>query len=99
MGAVQTHERLKGDRALLVRHRASYALDLFDQLIAETDGYAMVMQALLLQENKFQGLQKDGALDLPEGIRNACERRRLRVKLLVSRLLAAGGAPIFQSSR
>ena len=99
MGAVQTHERLKADRALLVRHRASYELDLFDQLIAETDGYAMEMQALLLQENKFQGLQKDGALDLPEGIRNACERRRLRVKSLVSRLLAAGGAPIFESSR
>lgn len=99
VGAVQTHERLKADRALLVRHGASYELDLFDQLIAETDGYAMVMQALLLQENKFQGLQKGGALDLPEGIRDACERRRLRVKLLVSRVLAPGGAPVFESSR
>ena len=100
VGAVQTHERLKADRALLVRHRVvSYALDLFDQLIAATDGYAMVMQGLLVHENKFQGLQKNGALDLPEGIRNACEQRRLRVKLLVSRLLASGGAPIFESSR
>jgi hypothetical protein len=99
VGAVQTYERLKADRALLVRHRASYGLDLFDQLIAATDGYAMVMQGFLLQENKFLGLQQNGALDLPEGIRNACEQRRLRVKLLVSRLLAAGAAPIFESSR
>jgi len=99
LGAAQTLERLKADRALLVKHRASYELDLFDQLIAETDGYAMVMQAFLLQENKFSDLQKGGALDLPEGIRDACERRRLRVKFLVSRLLAPDGAPIFEASR
>jgi hypothetical protein len=74
-------------------------LDLFDQLIAETDGYAMVMQAFLLQENKFSELQKGGALDLPEGIRDARERRRLRLKFLVSRLLAPDGAPIFEASR
>ncbi len=99
MGAVQTLERLRADRVLLVNHRVSYALDLFDQLIAETDGYAMVMQAFLLEEKKFPGVLKGGMLDLPEGIRDACERRRLRVKSLVSRLLAPGGAPIFEESR
>ncbi len=99
MGAMQTLERLRADRPLLVKHRVSYALDLFDQLIAETDGYAMVMQAFLLQENKFPGLQEGGTLDLSEGIRDACERRRLRAKLLLSRLLGPGVAPVFDDSR
>jgi hypothetical protein len=55
-------------------------------LLAELEGYAMALQALLLCSKKFQ-LGDPGELQINPGFRTCCENRRLAIRSLAGRLL------------
>jgi hypothetical protein len=59
---------------------------LFKMLLAELEGYAMALQALLLCSKKFQ-LGDPGELQINPGFRTCCENRRLAIRSLAGRLL------------
>ena len=77
----------------------TYLLDLYNQLGAELDGYSMNMGALLLKERRFAIDPKSGRLDVGPGIVQACERRRGRIRQLVTHLLTPNCAPVLEESR
>lgn len=75
----------------------TYLLDLYNDLVAELDGYAMNMGALLLTETKFAVDPEIGKLVVGNGIRRACESRRGRIRHLVTHLLAPNCAPVLEA--
>jgi len=77
-GARETHDRLARD---LDRVRAAcprYQVDLYERLLRLVESYAMDIRALLLRAEP-SALPASGDLGIPEGIRQACERRRARI--------------------
>jgi hypothetical protein len=58
----------------------------FRMLLTELDGYAMVLQSLLLRPRKFE-LRDPGVLAIDPAIRSSCEDRRLAIKSLAMLLL------------
>jgi len=74
----------------------SYLLDLYNELLSQLDVYAMNMGALLLTEKKFEVSAEDGKLLIGKGIKTACERRRARIRQLVTHLVAPNCAPVFE---
>jgi hypothetical protein len=75
----------------------TYLLDLYNDLLAELDGYSMNMGALLLTETRFDIDKEMGKLVVGNGIRRACESRRGRIRQLVTHLLAPDCAPVLES--
>ncbi len=61
------------------------ARQLYRELIAAVDGYAMAMSGFLVEEKHFP-FDADGKLDAPRGAIAACELRRKRVNDLVAML-------------
>jgi hypothetical protein len=94
-GARETIARLK-TRQALVKADNSYVLDLYNDLLAELDGYSMNMGALLLKEKKFEVNPEEGTLVIGNGIRRACEQRRGRIRKLVAHLLSPNCAPVLE---
>ena len=94
-GARETIARLKTHRAL-VKADNSYVLDLYNDLLAELDGYSMNMGSLLLTEKKFEVDPEEGTLVIGNGIKRACEQRRGRIRKLVTHLLAPNCAPVLE---
>jgi len=76
----------------------SYLLDLYNELIAQLDVYAMNMGALLLKEERFNVGPEDGKLVVGDGIKRACETRRARIRQLVTHLLAPNCAPVLEQA-
>ena len=75
----------------------TYLLDLFNELVAELDGYSMNMGALLLTETKFALDPEMGKLVVGNGIKRACESRRGKIRQLVTHLLAPNCAPVLEA--
>lgn len=96
-GARDTITRLKGYGPVM-KADDSYLLDLYNDLLAQLDGYAMNMAALLLKEERFKVGQEDGKLEIGGGIRRACETRRARIRQLVTHLLAPNCAPVLEQA-
>jgi len=96
-GARETLSQLHDDQAIVERRCHRYHLELFRELVAEVDGYAMAISALLVGREPFE-LRDDGRLEVPIGIERACERRRLRIEEFVSRLLDPSTAPAYEES-
>ena len=61
------------------------ARQLYRELIAAVDAYAMAMSGFLVEEKHFK-FDDDGKLDAPKGAIAACELRRKRVNELVAKL-------------
>jgi hypothetical protein len=55
-------------------------------LLTELDGYAMALQALLLEPAAFK-LGKTGELEMGDGVRTCCEDRRLAIRSIATCLL------------
>lgn len=71
---------------------------LYHELIAAVDGYAMAMSGFLVHEKHFEFNDK-GKLDAPEGAIAACELRRKRVNDLVAKLAdPRNDTPVFGES-
>ncbi len=96
--ARETLAKLESHRATMVADN-TYLLDLYNQLGAELDAYSMNMGALLLTEKTFGIDQESGKLVVGNGVKQACERRRGRIRQLVTHLLAPNCAPVLEESR
>jgi hypothetical protein len=92
-GARETIAGLEAYRPIMTADN-SYLLDLYNDLLAELDAYAMNMGALLLTEEKFQLDEVEGKLMIGKGIRTACERRRGKIRQIVTHLLSPNCAPV-----
>jgi TIR domain len=84
-GARETYGRLRDSADEVKASCRRYHQDLFRELVAEVDGYAMALSSLVLGQRWT--LRDDGTLDIPKGVGEACEKRRTRIEDLVSRLL------------
>jgi hypothetical protein len=96
--ARETLAALESQRATMSADN-TYLLDLYNQLCAELDAYSMNMGALLLSEKQFEIDAESGRLLVGNGIRQACERRRGRIRQLVTHLVAPNCAPVLEESR
>ena len=89
-GARHTHEALREQLPLLRSACPQYEVDLYEKLIERVDSYAMAMDGLLLRTKSPPfDLAVSGELDIPAGIRNACETRRLEIRTCVPSLGSA----------
>jgi hypothetical protein len=93
VGARETRELLAGHEQLVNRACPPWQRDLFDQLQAELDGYAMDMKSLLIRTRRFE-LQKNGTLAIHPGIHETCEGRRKSIRAIVSRILDPLDVPL-----
>src|SRR6266702_3175470 len=85
-GARQTHDRML-DHLDAVRNACPrYQVDLYEQLLALVESYAMDIRALLLKAQTFD-LDHSGELVIDKGILRACESRREHIREITSRLL------------
>jgi hypothetical protein len=74
------------------------ARQLYRELIAAVDGYAMAMSGFLVDEKHFE-FDEAGKLDAPKGAIAACELRRKRVNDLVAMLAdPRNDTPVFPES-
>jgi hypothetical protein len=74
------------------------ARQLYRELVAAVDGYAMAMSGFLVDEKHFE-FDDDGKLDAPKGAIAACELRRKRVNDLVAMLSdPKNDIPVFAES-
>jgi hypothetical protein len=78
-GAVETMDALQTRRGDIQRACKPYLAELYTELLAQLDGYAMDVRALLLEEINFE-FGDEGKLEMPKGVHKACERRRERIK-------------------
>jgi hypothetical protein len=86
-GIRQTHDRLSDHVATIRKACPRYQVDLYEQLLAVVESYAMDVRALLLKAPTFT-LGDSGQLVIkPEGILHACEDRRRHIKEILSRIL------------
>ena len=91
-GARDTRNALEAAKHSVEQGCRRYVADLYTELLAELDGYAMDMSALLLK--KFE-LGADGKVAIePPGIVVTCERRRQIIWELVAQILDTSEAPI-----
>jgi hypothetical protein len=87
-GAITTRGAL-ATKADLVRSECSqFASDLYRELLAQVDSYAMDLRALLFEPKVFN-LTDDGRRAVPKGIETALERSRIAVNALIARLTDA----------
>jgi hypothetical protein len=96
-GCHETLHELRQELANVKQRCRPYQIELLQQVIRQLDLYEMTMQAYLIEEKLFT-LRPDGTLNIPEEIREVCERRRREVKDAVAGLLDAARAPVFDQS-
>jgi len=92
-GAVATREALRAQADLVVAECGETAAEMFRELLAQVDGYAMDMRALLFKPETFD-LTDDGRRAVPTGIRTALERRRTAVHGLAAQLTDQRQQPV-----
>ncbi len=85
-GTVATRDALQAKRELVTAECDSQLADLYRNLVAAVDGYAMEMSACLFKTEKFKRAD-DGRLAIPRDVRAALERRRLNVRQLVAEII------------
>jgi hypothetical protein len=96
-GARETHGKLLALRDAVRSRCRPYAADLFDELIAELDAYAMNLSLLIGQPRA--DIDQDGHVSFEKpGIAAACERRRARARSLLARLADPAQAPVFDEA-
>jgi hypothetical protein len=94
-GAQQTHEALQMQLPVVRNACPRQQIDLYEMLIEQVEGYAMVIDALLLRAKSPPfSLDNDGELEIPCGIDRACETRREGIKETVSRILDPRTRPL-----
>jgi len=96
-GCHETLHELRQELADVKQRCRPYQAELLQQVIRQMDLYEMTMQAYLIEEKVFT-LRPDGKLDMPDEVRDVCERRRREVKDAVAGLLDAARAPVFDQS-
>jgi hypothetical protein len=82
-GAVATREALKAQQSLVAAECDAQVADLYGDLVAAVDGYAMDIRALLFEPRTFH-LADAGTRAIPCGERAALERRQDAVHQLVA---------------
>jgi TIR domain len=92
-GAIATRETLRAQADLVVAECGETAAEMFRELLAQVDGYAMDMRALLFKPETF-GLTDGGRRDIPIGIRTALERRRAAIHGLAAQLTDQRQQPV-----
>ena len=95
-GARETLAALESRRPVMTADD-TYLLDLYNELVSELDGYSMNMSALLLIETKFKLDAESGRLAVGKGIKQACEKRRGRIRQILTHLLAPNCAPVLEA--
>jgi hypothetical protein len=84
-GAMATREALQAQKHLVAAECDAQLADLYRDLAAAVDGYAMDIRALLFEPKTF-GLADDGKRAIPCGVRAVLERRRLDIHQLVAEI-------------
>jgi hypothetical protein len=92
-GAVATRDALQAQRKLVAAECDAPLADLYRDLLAAVDGYAMGIRALLFEPKTFD-LADDGHLAIPPGVRAALEERRLEVHQLAAEIVDRDQQPI-----
>jgi hypothetical protein len=98
-GAREVLAQLRVDKPLVEERCRPFHVELFRELIAELDGYAMAMSALLVGREPPFVLGVEGRLEIDAGIAAACESRRERIHTIVAQLMDPDGAPACDESR
>lgn len=97
-GGRDTQTKLKADQETVRKACRPFVADVFDELVAALDFYAMGLSKLLGQR-EFPLDDKTGRVTFDNpGIALACERQRRRIKGLVARLADEKQAPIFDEA-
>jgi hypothetical protein len=92
-GAVATRDALQARKKLVAAECDAQLADLYRDLVAAVDGYAMDIRALLFEPKTFD-LADDGTRAIPCGERAALERRRLDVHQLVAQIIDKRQQPL-----
>lgn len=92
-GAVATWEALRAQADLVTAECGEAGAEMFRELLAQVDGYAMDLRALLFTPETFD-LTDDGRRAVPTGIRVALERRRTAVHALMAQLADQRQQPV-----
>ena len=92
-GAVATRDTLQAQKNLVAAECDAQLADLYRDLVAAVDGYAMDIRALLFEPKTFR-LADDGTRAIPCGERAALERRRRDVHQLVAQLIDERQQPL-----
>jgi TIR domain len=92
-GAIATREALRAQADLVVAECGETAAEMFRELLAQVDGYAMDMRALLFKPETFD-LTDAGRRAVPSGIRTALEHRRAAVHGLAAQLTDQRQQPV-----
>jgi hypothetical protein len=92
-GAVATRDALQAQKKLVAAECDAQLADLYRDLVAAVDGYAMDIRALLFEPKTFC-LADDGTRAIPCGERAALERRRRDVHQLVAQLIDERQQPL-----
>jgi hypothetical protein len=96
-GARETHDELNSKLDHVKAECGRPTVELYRNLLAELDAYAMNMQSLLFSPNEFD-LTHDGKLCIPAGVTAALERRRMAIICLVAQLTDPSQAPILDET-
>ena len=96
-GAVATREALKEQRELVEAECDVQVADLYRDLVAAVDGYAMDIRALLFEPRDFI-LSGDGTRAVPGGERAALERRQETIHRLVAVLTGEQERPVLSDA-
>jgi hypothetical protein len=92
-GAVSTREALRAQANLVNAECGETVAEMFRELLAEVDGYATNMRALLFKPERFD-LNDDGRRAVPIGIHTALERRRTAIHGLAAQLTDQRQQPV-----
>jgi hypothetical protein len=92
-GAVATREALRAQADLVAAECGGSGAEMYRALLAEVDGYAMDLRALLFKPRTFE-LTGTGRRDVPSGVRAALERRRMAVHRLAAELTDPAQQPL-----
>jgi hypothetical protein len=92
-GAVATRDALQAQKKLVAAECEAQLADLYRDLVAAVDGYAMDIRALLFEPKTFN-LADDGKRAIPRGVGVALERRRLCVHRLVAEITDRAQQPL-----
>jgi hypothetical protein len=97
-GGRDTQTKLKAHQETVRKACRPFVADVFDELVATVDFYAMGVSKLLGQR-EFPIDEKTGQVTFDNpGIAVACERQRMRIKRLVARLADEKQAPFFDEA-
>jgi hypothetical protein len=92
-GAVATREALEAQQELVAAECTAQVTELYRDLVAAVDGYAMDIRALLFEPRDFV-LGQDGTRTVPCGERAAMERRQEAIHRLVAVLTDEQQQPV-----